>query len=402
MDEGSTALAAFRAEVRDWLIANVPARPAPALTADGQAHGAYLRAWQHTLHDGGWAGVNWPASHGGRDLSPMQQIIWYEEYARAGAPDSSFSGLSVSQSHAGPTLIQAGSPEQQAFHLPGILNGTDLWCQGFSEPGAGSDLAGIRCRGEVVGDEIIVNGQKIWTSSAQLADWQELVIRTEAGSTRHKGLSWVICDMRTPGIIVRPIKSMDGEWHNCEVFYDNVRIPLSHVVGGLGNGWKVSMATLAFERGRSFIGSQIRLTRTVERLIAFAGATNDASGEALIADRSIAVRLGVLRIRAAALKAMTYVIAGRSLNDEVPGAEGTYVALLLAELKQQVYQLWMELLEARGLEVTDTPHGLNPVLQYLFAYAATIGGGTSEVRRNIIAERILHLPRHEAVAEVAA
>ncbi|MFC3172657.1 acyl-CoA dehydrogenase family protein [Novosphingobium bradum] len=397
---GEGQLAAFRAEVRHWLETHVPRQSAPPITADARAHRAFLQGWQRTLHDGGWAGIAWPAASGGRDLDPLQQIVWYEEYARAAAPEAS--GLSVSQSHAGPTLIQCGTPEQQAFHLPRILRGEAIWCQGFSEPGAGSDLAGIRCRGEVVGDEIVVNGSKIWTSFAQGSDYQELVLRTEPGSQRHKGLSWVICDMSSPGITVRPIRSMDGEYHNCEVFYDNVRIPLANVVGALGDGWRVSMATLAFERGRSFVGSQVRIGQTVERLIAHARDTRDAEGRPLIADAQVAARLGALRARSAGLKAMTLFAAGRSLNDEVPGAEGTYVALMLAEVKQELFQLWMDLLELRGLEVDDSAHAVNPVLQYLFSYAVTIGGGTSEVRRNIIAERLLGLPRHEATGALLA
>jgi alkylation response protein AidB-like acyl-CoA dehydrogenase len=248
------------------------------------------------------------------------------------------------------------------------------------------------------GDEIVVNGAKIWTSFAQGADYQELVLRTEPGSQRHKGLSWVICDMRSPGITVRPIRSMDGEFHNCEVFYDDVRIPLANVVGALGDGWRVSMATLAFERGRSFIGSQMRILQTVERLIAFARETLAADGRPLADDPRVAEELGRLRARCAGLKAMTYFAAARSLNDTVPGAEGTYVALALAEIKQALFRLWMDLLDLRGLDVSEAPHAVNPVLQYLFSYAITIGGGTSEVRRNIIAERILGLPKHEAVA----
>ncbi len=401
MDAGSSGtFDAFRAEVRQWLVANVPAGPVPPISHDGQVHRAFIRNWQQTLHVGGWAGINWPGKYGGRDLSAMEQIVWYEEYARADGPDSP--GLSVAQSHAGPTLIQCGTAEQQAFHLPRILSGTDIWCQGFSEPGAGSDLAAIRCRGDVVGDEVVVNGSKIWTSFAQGADYQELVLRTEPGSSRHKGLSWVICDMRSPGITVRPIQSMDGEYHNCEVFYDNVRIPLANVVGALGDGWRVSMATLAFERGRSFIGSQLRILRTVERLIAFAQETRGPDGQPLMADLRIADQLGILRARCAGLKSMSYFAAARSMNDAVPGAEGTYVALMLAETKQALFQLWMEMLDLRGLEIDDAPHANNAVLQYLFSYAITIGGGTSEVRRNIIAERILNLPRHDAVAELAA
>jgi alkylation response protein AidB-like acyl-CoA dehydrogenase len=392
---GAETDAGFRAQVRRWLQANAPALPCPPITRDGQKQARYLRDWQHKLFKGGWAGINWPKEYGGRGLTQHEQIIWYEEYARAGAPD--LNGLFVGLQHAAPTLMLCGTPAQKAFHLPRILNGQDIWCQGFSEPNAGSDLASIRCRGSVDGDHIVVNGSKIWTSFAQAADYQELVVRTEPGSKRQKGLSWLICDMRSPGITVRPIESLDGEYHNCEVFYDNVHIPLTNVVGKLGDGWSVSMATLAFERGTAFIESQMRLAVTVEKLLAFARKPSDGGGRPLIEDAGVAAKLGNLRARAAGLKAMTYHGAARSMQQKVPGAEGTYVALMLAELKQEVYRLWLELMGPRGLERSEARADADPVSQYLFSYAGTIGGGTSEIRRNIIAERLLNLPKHDAV-----
>jgi alkylation response protein AidB-like acyl-CoA dehydrogenase len=370
------------------------------MTREGSELSAYLRDWQGKLFAAGWAGINWPREHGGRGLSQWEQIIWYEEYARAGAPVGT--GLFVGLQHAAPTLMVYGTLQQQAFHLPRILRGEALWCQGFSEPNAGSDLANMRCRGDIDGDHIVVNGSKIWTTCAQGADFQELLVRTEPGSQRHKGLSWLIVDMRTPGITVRPILSLDGEFHNCEVFYDNVRIPRANVVGALGDGWRVSMATLAFERGTAFIESQMRLLVTVERLLDFARVTTGPNGRALIEDTDVAARLGRLRARAAGLRAMTYHNAERSGTKEVPGPEGTYVALMLAELKQEVYQLWMELLGAHGLERGAQHALIQPVHQYLFSFAGTIGGGTSEIRRNIIAERILGLPRHDATGELVA
>lgn len=400
MEHGSgESEAAFRAEVRRWLQANVPAQPAPPITYTGVEQATYLRNWQRRLFDAGWAGINWPTEYGGRGLTQREQVIWYEEYARAGAPDGT--GLFVGMQHAGPTLMLRGTAEQKAFHLPRILSGQAIWCQGFSEPNAGSDLANIRCRGEVDGDHIVVNGSKLWTSFAQAADYQELVVRTEPGSKRQLGLSWLICDMHSPGITVRPIRSLDGEYHNCEVFYDNVRIPLSNVVGELGDGWRVSMATLAFERGTAFIESQMRLSVTVEKLLEFARKSNGQDGRVLIEDPGVAERLGTLRARAAGLRAMTYHSAARALAQEVPGPEGTYVALMLAELKQEVYRVWLELLGADGLQ-RDDDDALRPVRQYLFSYAGTIGGGTSEIRRNIIAERILLLPKHDAKAELVA
>jgi alkylation response protein AidB-like acyl-CoA dehydrogenase len=384
--------AAFRHDVRTWLAANAPTEPRPGITREGFPQANFMRAWQRKLFDAGWAGISWPKEYGGRGLSLVEQVIWYEEYARAGAPDGSC--LFVGLQHGGPTLIIHGTDEQKAFHLPKILRGETIWCQGFSEPGAGSDLAGIATRGEIDGDHLVVNGSKIWTSFAQVADFQELVVRTEPGSVRHKGLTWIICDMRTPGITVRPIRSMDGEHHNCEVFYDNVRIPLSNVVGGMGDGWKVSMATLSFERGTAFMESQLRLSFTVEKLIKLARDTKGLDGKPLIEDQNVASRLGRLRGQSAALKAMTYMGASRALRTEMPGPEGTYIALQLAELKQQAYRLAMEMLGARGLERTAELVTEDTVHQYLYGYAATIGGGTSEIRRNIIAERILGLPRH--------
>jgi len=391
---------AFRATVRQWLQANVPAQHNPPITHDGREQAAYLRRWQSTLFDAGWAGINWPAQYGGRGLSQREQIIWFEEYARASAPDGT--GLFVGMQHAGPTLMLCGTEEQKAFYLPRILRGDDIWCQGFSESNAGSDLANIRCKGTVEGDYVVINGSKLWTSFAQAADYQELVVRTEAVSKRQQGLSWLICDMRSPGITVRPILSLDGEYHNCEVFYDNVRVPLKNVVGEPGDGWRVSMATLAFERGTAFIESQMRLSVTVGRLVDFARNSRDALGRSLIEDAGVAAQLGNLRARAAGLKAMTYHSAARAIAQEAPGPEGTYVALMLAELKQEVFRTWMELMGSAGLERGDDHSLTAPIRQYLFSYAGTIGGGTSEIRRNIIAERILRLPRHDAVAEVVA
>jgi alkylation response protein AidB-like acyl-CoA dehydrogenase len=383
---------AFRQEVRAWLGENAPKTPRPPITLTGEEQAAFMKAWQRKLFDAGWAGISWPKEYGGRGLSPQEQIIWYEEYARVKAPDGSC--LFVGLNHGGPTLIVEGSEAQKAFHLPKILSGEVIWCQGFSEPGAGSDLANIRTRGRVEGDHLVVSGQKIWTSFAQVADYQELLVRTEEGSQRGRGLTWIICDMTLPGITVRPIESLDHEHHNCEVFYDEVRIPLANVVGGLGNGWKVAMATLSFERGTAFMESQLRLSVTLDRLIARARTMPGADGRPAIEDGHYAARLGELRAQVAALRAMTYMGASRNIKAALPGPEGTFVALRLAELKQQVMRLGMEMFGHEGLANHDFLTPEEWVHQYLYSYAATIGGGTSEVRRNIIAERLLGLPRH--------
>lgn len=254
MDIGfSPAEQQFRSQCREWLHANVPGEKRPLHAVDALDFDV---AWQRRLYDAGWAGINWPSAYGGRGLSLIEQVIWLEEYAHAGAPwiGANFVGVN----HGGPTLIANASEEQKAWHLPRILKAEAIWCQGFSEPGAGSDLAAIRTRGRVEGDEIVVNGSKIWTSFAHVADWQELVVRTEEGSEKHRGLSWVICDMKAPGVTITPIRKISGQVEFAQVFYDDVRIPLANVVGGLGNGWKVAMSTLGFERGTGFISDQVK------------------------------------------------------------------------------------------------------------------------------------------------
>lgn len=384
---------AFRSEVRGWLAANIPRGDRPGITRVGNEQSMFMRTWQRKMFDGGWAGISWPTKYGGRGLSMVRQIIWYEEYARAAAPEVSC--LFVGLNHGGPTLIACGNESQKSRHLPPILRGEELWCQGFSEPGAGSDLASLRMRGEIVGEHLVVNGQKIWTSFAQIADYQELLVRTDPNSTRQRGLTWTICDMATPGITVRPIESIDGEYHNCEVFYDNVRIPLSNVVGEINDGWRVAMATLSFERGTGFMELQLRSAVTLEKVIELAGRCRDSTGRLVIDDEAFRVRAGRLRGHTAALRAMTYMGASRARRQEVPGPEGTFISLMLAELKQAILQLAMEVLGPAGLERPPEMRTEDWIHNYLYSFSATIGGGTSEIRRNIIGERILGLPRHK-------
>jgi alkylation response protein AidB-like acyl-CoA dehydrogenase len=361
----------FRQSARAWLLANVPRDRAPS---DGAPARAFAEAWLSRCNKDGWSGIGWPQEYGGRGLPPEKLVLWYEEYVRACAPsvlDCTF----VSLNHAGPTLIACGTEEQKAYHLPRILTGDSIWCQGFSEPGSGSDLASLSTTGKVDGDHLIVNGQKIWTSYADIADFQELLIRTEPGSKRHKGLSWVICDMRSEGITVRPIRNMAGAVHFAEVFYDNVRIPLSNVVGGLHDGWKVAMTTLGFERKTAAMGLQLELSVTIEDLIDLSAC---APGSAT------AERLAELRAEAASLRAMTY----RTLfRDPATASDGSLMRLYFAELAQRIHRAAMDILGPESLVDGRWTHA------YLEAYSETIAGGTAEIQRNIIAERILGLPR---------
>lgn len=310
-------------------------------------------------------------------------MIWYEEYAAARAP--AIGACFVGINHGGPTLIANASEEQKLYHLPRILKGETIWCQGFSEPGAGSDLAGIRTHARIEGDELVVNGSKIWTSYAQIADWQELVVRTEAGSQRHAGLSWAICDMHAPGITIRPIRIFSGETDLAQVFYDNVRVPVANVVGGLGNGWRVSMSTLGFERGTGFIVEQVKLAGEVEALIARARASGG------LGDTGLAEALAQLRVEVTALRAMTYRNVSEVARSGQPGPEASVVRLFTAELSQRIARMAIQL---QGDTILDFAYGDDDeVHEYLRGFASTIAGGSAQIQRNIIGERMLGLPK---------
>ena len=371
----TAAMSTFRREARQWLEANTPTEPPPE---DGPASREYVLAWLRKQARGGWTGIAWPREVGGRGLSVLEQIVWFEEYARAAAPsplDASFVGLN----HAGPTLIACGTPEQKAFHLPKILAGEAIWCQGFSEPGAGSDLASLKTRGRVEGDELVIEGQKLWSSFADIADWQELLIRTDPEARTSAALSWVICPMTAAGLTVRPIRTMAGPRKYCEVFYDSVRVPLSNVVGGLNNGWATAMSTLSFERGTAGLALLIGLTLKVEKLLAACPPQRT----------ELRLRLARLRAEGASIRATTYRFALDSENS-VPDASGSMIRLSFAEFSQRVTAAAIDLYGIDAPEVVGA-HGWGH--DYLDAFSETIAGGTAEIQRNIIAERVLGLPK---------
>ena len=372
----------FRTEVREWLRANVPKVRRPL--EDSPAVREYDMAWQRRQHEGGWAGIAWPREYGGRGLGLVEQVIWYEEYAHAGAPSMQASYF-VGINHAGPTLISCGTEAQKSFHLPRILRGDAVWCQGFSEPGAGSDLASLRTRGVVDGDYLVVSGQKIWTSYAQYADYQELLVRTDPQSQRNRGLTWIICDMHFPGIRVRPIQLMSGAYDFCEVFYDEVRIPLANVVGEVNNGWSIAMSTLAFERGTGFMADQVKAGDTVDELFVLARERN------LLGDTEIARGLARLRAEVKALRALTVAAISRAGQSGHPGPEGSMLKLLVADLYQAISRMSLDILQDEADAWNYERHGW--MREYLQSYAWSIGGGTSEIQREIIAERGLGLPR---------
>jgi alkylation response protein AidB-like acyl-CoA dehydrogenase len=371
----TNSIATFRLEARRWLEANVPPEPSPE---DGPQSRDYVLAWQKAQAHAGWAGIAWPREVGGRGLSVLEQIVWFEEYARAGAPsplNASFVGLN----HAGPTLIACGTAEQKAHHLPKILAGEVIWCQGFSEPGAGSDLASLKTRGRIESDELVIDGHKTWSSFADIADWQELLIRTDPAARTAEALTWVICPMNARGITVRPIRTMAGPRKYCEVFYDSVRVPLSNVVGGIGKGWATAMSTLSFERGTASLALLIGRIHKVDRLLAACPAGRP----------EMRMRLAQLRARGASIRAMTYRFALDSEN-AVPDAGGSIVRLSFAEFSQQVTAAAIDLYGIDAPEVVGLQGWGH---DYLDAFSETIAGGTAEIQRNIIAERVLGLPK---------
>ena len=400
----------FRARAREWIVANKPSEP-PAEN-DIRARREFDLAWQRKMHDAGWAGISWPKEYGGRGASLMEQLIWYEEFASAGAhePSTLFVGLN----HGGPTLIACGSEAQKSFHLPKILRGEVVWCQGFSEPGAGSDLAGLSTRAVIDGDDLVVSGKKIWTSFAQIAEYQELLVRTDPDAPKHKGITWVICPMDAKGMEIRPIRTMAGHQDFCEVFYDEVRIPRANIVGQINDGWRVAMSTLSFERGTAFLSEQVRLTRMVGELIELArrtplggaAASGAETATRAIDDSDIARRLAMLRAEVEALRSMTYRSVSRTVRTGVPSSEASLIRIFFSELQQRVHGLAMEILGPQILEWDAQEGPVSTaqdarrrriretwVFRWLLAFSSTIAAGSKDIQRNIIGERVLGLPR---------
>ncbi|WP_435828739.1 acyl-CoA dehydrogenase family protein [Nocardia beijingensis] len=376
----------FAAEVREWLEENLNGefRALRGLGGPGREHEAFDErlAWDRHLAAAGWTCLGWPKEYGGREATVRQQVIFHEEYAKANAPARV---SHVGEELLGPTLLAFGTQAQKDRFLPGIRDVSELWCQGYSEPGAGSDLAAITTAAHLDGDEWSINGQKIWTSLAHVADWCFVVARTERGSTRHKGLSYLLVPMRQPGIDVRPIIQLTGTSEFNEVFFDDARTAADLVVGEPGDGWRIAMGTLTFERGISTLGQQIRFARELADIEALARRTG-AADDPLIADRIDRAWVGLRVLRAHAMRTME----GAGVDD---GAGQASVAKLLwANWHRGLGELAMAVLGARGLVAGEDD--LNEWQRlYLFTRADTIYGGSNEVQRNIIAERVLGLPR---------
>jgi alkylation response protein AidB-like acyl-CoA dehydrogenase len=378
---------AFRRRVADWLAANVPAGLRGA-GGPGREHEAFAErlAWNRRLAAAGWTCLGWPAPHGGRDATLRQQMIFYEEYARSRAPARV---AVVGEELLGPTLIAFGTPQQQRRFLPPIAAVEELWCQGYSEPGAGSDLAGVSTAAVPDGDEWVITGQKVWTSLAHVADWCFVLARTEPGSRRSHGLSYLLVPMRQPGITVRPIRQLTGESEFNEVFFDGARTALGNVVGAPGDGWRIAKATLEFERGAGMLGQQVGFRRELDELVGLARRT-EAGTDPLLRDRLARAWIGLEVIRAYALDTL-----GEPAGTGAEAAEASVLKVLWSRWHQALGELAMDVRGA-GSMVADAGDAADlDAWQrlFLFGRAETIYGGSDEIQRNIIATRALGLPR---------
>ncbi len=378
----------FRDEARTWLEANLPPPFAGSKNEEEQGdYFSYLRAWQRKVYEGGWAGLSWPKEYGCRAAGLIEQAIFQEEWARAEAPPLiNVLGLSL----IGPTIIAVGTEEQKRRYLPKILSAEEIWCQGFSEPNAGSDVAALGTKAVRDGDDFIVNGQKIWTSLAHAADWCLLLVRTDASAVKHKGITAVLLNMRTKGVTVRPLKQITGESAFNEVFFSNVRVPVANVLGEINKGWHTAIATLMNERAHLGTGTYVQFKRNLEQLIERARVTNrggkPASADPLIRQKLAQSYLDLEVFRLTNLRALS-----KMANSKVPGPEGSILKIFWSELNQRMQQTAMETLGPHA-QLKDFDEG-KWVFNYLRTRGNTIEAGTSEIQRNIVAERVLGLPK---------
>lgn len=379
---------AYRLKLRSWLEDNMPSEPPP----HGQdAAFAYRRDWQRQLYDGGWVGIQWPKEYGGQGATLIQQAIYAQETARARAPQPA-NGLGISI--VGPTLIHHGTEEQKKRYIPKILNADEIWCQGFSEPNSGSDLASLQTKAVLDGDEFVVNGQKIWTSLGQYADWCILLVRTDPDAPKHRGITFLLVDMHTPGITVRPLKQITGHAEFNETFFDNVRVPRENVVGEINEGWRIAMTTLTYERGISTLSTQVRMQQNLEAMCDYARKTR-RNGHTLSEDPIYRQQLAEAHIRVEIMLLNLYRGITAQLRGQPPGPESSLAKLYWSELDKWMQELGMSLQGPYSQLDWDSDYAVPGDWQYNFlrSRAGTIYSGTSEIQRNIIGERVLGLPK---------
>ncbi|MEV8431071.1 acyl-CoA dehydrogenase [Streptomyces chartreusis] len=364
----------FRTRLREWLAKALPTLPPKPSPEDWPGRRAHDLGWQRMLHDAGYGDVHW-------DASPTLRLIFLEETEKAGAPyvGAGFVGLL----HAGPTIAAEGTDEQRARWLPPILRGEEVWCQGFSEPDAGSDLAALRTHARRDGDDYVVSGSKIWTSHAEVADWCELLVRTDPVAPKHRGISWLAMPMDAPGITVRPLKTLAGTTEFAEMFLDEVRVPVANRIGEENDGWRVTMVTLSFERGTAFVGEVVACRRVLRELAA------EARGNGRWDDPVLRRRLGRLNAEFRALWRLTqWNVSEAEAADGIPGVGGSVFKLRYSHARQELFDAAAEVLGPASLDL-DRPW----MSDRLSSLSYTIAAGTSQIQRNIVGERILGLPK---------
>jgi alkylation response protein AidB-like acyl-CoA dehydrogenase len=384
----------FRDEFRGWLNSNIPKEwdPAAFHDEDSRQRFEFLRGWQKKMYEAGWVGIHWPKEYGGRGASLIEQTIFIEEMARAAAPPL-INVLGVSL--LGPTLIAYGTEAQKKRFLAKIIGADEIWCQGYSEPNAGSDLASLRSEAVLEGDHFIVNGQKTWTSYGHFADWCFAVVRTDPDVPKHKGLTYLLIDMHSPGITIRPLKQMTGDSEFNEVSFQNVKVPVENVVGKINGGWEIAIATLMFERGTLGASLQITFKRQIERLIELSRKIirngRPASEDPIIRQRLAQICTEIEIFRLNQLRTTT-----RMAKSGVPGPEGSIQKIFWSEMNQRMQQVAMEMLGPWGQLTKESDYAIDHgqwAHAYLRSRGNTIEAGTSEIQRNIIGHFVLGLPK---------
>ena len=386
----------YRDEVRAWLGANLP-RDREGIE-DGASENmdqwmAFLKDWQRKLYEAGWAGISWPKEYGGQGATINEQLIFTEEMARAKAPNSM--NVAIGIELVGPGIIHHGTEEQKLRYLRKILSAEEIWCQGFSEPGAGSDLASLQTRAVLEDDHFIVTGQKVWTSWAEYSDYCILLARTDPTAPKHKGISCLLVDMRSPGIIIRPTVQITGEAEFSELFFDGLRVPRENLVGEINQGWTVAMTILMHERGTSAIGYQIRFRNELDELIRLAKSF-ERGGRRASEDPLLRQKLAQSYIEVEILKYNIYRSATQIVRSGRPGPESSITKLFWSEMDRRQKEAGMEMLGMYSQLVKGSKRAVDNgrwQRAFLWSRAGTIYAGSSEIQRNIIAERVLGMPR---------
>ncbi len=384
---------AFRQQVRHWLEEHIPKKRPETLDE--------RRVWHRTLYEAGYLGVGWPKEYGGQEARPMEQAIVGEELARANAP-ASLNGLGIGI--VAPTLIHHGTEHQKRDHVSKILTAEELWCQLYSEPNSGSDLASLQCRADRDGDEFVINGQKIWTSGAINADWGILLARTDRSAPKHQGISCIMIDMHQPGVEVRPLKQISGSSEFCEVFFTNVRVNADNLVGEMNAGWRIAQTTLSYERGGNVLSRVVRLQEMYERMIEVCRSLK-RNGKPAIEDSNVRQKLGEIYAEVEVLRYSALRLLSRLEKGQRPGPEASISKLHYSELDKHVQELFLDILGPYGLQTDGLPpeYALHAdsdfgeagswAYSFFWSRAGTIYAGSSEIQKNILGERVLGLPK---------